>query len=86
MNKPTDNPAHPFKKALAEATKGMAEDADVSVTYTVDPSGVSGETMRLPQVTRRMARDEVLLERGVADALALRHRYHDAATQARYAP
>jgi len=47
---------------------------------------VSGETMRLPQVTRRMARDEVLLARGVADALALRHKFHDAATHSHFAP
>ncbi|GKY88537.1 cobaltochelatase subunit CobT [Sinisalibacter aestuarii] len=86
MSKPNDNPADPFKKALAEATKVMADDAELNVTYTVDPSGVSGETMRLPQVTRRMAREEVLLARGVADALALRHRYHDDATHKRYAP
>ena len=86
MTKPTDNPADPFKKALAEATKVMADDRELSVTYTVDPSGMSGETMRLPQVTRRMARDEVLLARGVADALALRHKFHDDATHARYAP
>ena len=86
MTKPADNPADPFKKALAEATKVMADDRDLTVTYTVDPSGVSGETMRLPQVTRRMARDEVLLARGVADALALRHKYHDTATHVRFAP
>ena len=86
MTKPTDNPADPFKKALAEATKVMADDAELSVTYTVDPSGISGETVRLPQVTRRMARDEVLLARGVADALALRHKFHDAGTHARYLP
>jgi len=86
MTNPADNPADPFKKALAEATKVMADDPELSVTYTVDPSGVSGETMRLPQVTRRMARDEVLLARGVADALALKHKYHDAATHTRFAP
>jgi len=86
MTKPTDNPADPFKKALAEATKVMADDRELNVTYTVDPSGISGETVRLPQVTRRMARDEVLLARGVADALALRHKFHDAATHARYLP
>ncbi|SMH54084.1 cobaltochelatase subunit CobT [Maritimibacter sp. HL-12] len=86
MNKPTDNPADPFKKALAEATKVMADDRELNVTYTVDPSGISGETVRLPQVTRRMARDEVLLARGVADALALRHKFHDTATHTRYLP
>ncbi|APZ54582.1 cobaltochelatase CobT subunit [Salipiger abyssi] len=86
MARNDDNPADPFKKALAEATKVMADDPELSVNYTVDPSGVSGDIMRLPQVSRRMTRDEVLLARGTADALALHRRYHDGATHARYAP
>lgn len=87
MNKPSDNPpADPFKKALAEATKVMADDGDLSVTYSVDPPGLTGDAVRLPQVTRRMTREEVLLARGTADALALKHKFHDDATHARYAP
>ncbi len=86
MSKPNDNPADPFKKALAEATKVMADDAELSVNYTVDPSGLSGDTMRLPQVSRRMTRDEVLLARGTADALALKRRYHNDQLHAKYAP
>ncbi|AXT33593.1 cobaltochelatase subunit CobT [Phaeobacter sp. LSS9] len=86
MKKPNDNPADPFKKALAEATKVMADDPELSVSYSVDPAGMSGDSMRLPQVSRRMSREEVLLARGTADALALRHKFHDAATHARYAP
>ncbi|WP_171120694.1 MULTISPECIES: cobaltochelatase subunit CobT [unclassified Ruegeria] len=86
MSKPIDNPADPFKKALAEATKVMADDPELNVSYTVDPSGMSGESMRLPQVSRRMTREEVLLARGTADALALQRKYHDDATHARYAP
>ncbi len=84
--KKSDNPADAFKKALAEATKVMADDADLNVSYSVDPSGLSGDAMRLPQVSRRMTREEVLLARGTADALALNRRYHDDATHARYAP
>lgn len=84
--KPSDNPADPFKKALTEATRTLADDPELSVTFTVDPSGVTGDTMRLPQVSRRMTRDEVLLARGTADALALRRRHHDAAISARYEP
>ena len=30
MNKPSDNPADPFKKALAEATKVMADDPELA--------------------------------------------------------
>ncbi len=86
MNKPTDNPADPFKKALAQATKVMADDADLTVSYSVDPSGISGDAMRLPQVSRRMTREEVLLARGTADALALRHKFHDDGLHARYNP
>ncbi len=86
MNKPADNPAEPFKKALAEATKAMANEPELNVAYSVDPPGLAQDVMRLPQVTRRMTRDEVLLARGTADALALRLRFHNEATHARYAP
>ncbi len=86
MTKPNDNPADPFKKALAEATKVMADDPEMTVSFTVDPPGMTADTMRLPQVTRRMTRAEVLLARGTADAFALRRKFHDDATFARYAP
>ena len=86
MTKPSDNPADPFKKALADATRVMADDHDLVVTYSVDPPGQTADTVRLPQISRRMTRDEVLLARGTADAFALRHRYHDAGIAARYMP
>ncbi len=86
MTKPNDNPADPFKKALAEATKVIAEDPEMSVAYSVDPPGMSNDGVRLPQVTRRMTKEEVLLARGTADGYALRRKYHDDATAARYAP
>jgi cobaltochelatase CobT len=85
MTKP-DNPAEPFKKALAEATKTMAHDAEMTVSYSVDPPGMTADTMRLPQVSRRMTRDEVMLARGTGDAFALRHRFHDLKTHAKYVP
>ncbi|EKE45453.1 cobalt chelatase, pCobT subunit [Oceaniovalibus guishaninsula JLT2003] len=81
-----DNPADPFKKALAEATRVLANDPDLGVTYSVDPPGLSNDNLRLPQISRRVTRDEVLLARGTADGFALRRRYHDDATNTRYAP
>jgi cobaltochelatase CobT len=86
VNKPTDNPADPFKKALVEATKVMADDPDLTVSYSVDPPGMTADTVRLPQVSRRMTREEVLLARGTADAFALRRKFHDDAVAAKYAP
>ncbi len=83
---PNNNPTEPFKKALAHATRVMADDPDLDVSYTADPPGVNGDALRLPQISRRMTKDEVLLARGTADALALRHKYHDPRTAVRYAP
>lgn len=85
MSQP-DNPSEPFKKALAEATRVLADDAELGVVYSVDPPGLSNDQLRLPQVSRRMSKQEVLLARGTADAYAMRHRYHDAGTHARYEP
>lgn len=86
MNKPADNPAEPFKKALAETTRVMADDPDLTVSYTVDPPGMSADSVRLPQISRRMTREEVLLARGTADGFALRRKYHDTGTFGRYMP
>ena len=86
MKKPADNPAEPFKKALAEATKVIADDPELNVSYTVDPPGMTNDAVRLPQISRRMTKQEVLLARGTADAYALRRKYHDEGTAARYAP
>lgn len=81
-----DNPAEPFKKALAEATKVMADDPELSVSFTVDPPGMTNDAVRLPQVSRRLTKDEVLLARGTADAYALHKKYNDPALFNRYCP
>ena len=86
MSKPTDNPADPFKKALADTTKTLADDSEMTVNFTVDPPGLSKEGVRLPQITRRMTREEVMLARGTADSYAMRRKHHNQATFNRYAP
>jgi cobaltochelatase CobT len=86
MNKPSDNPADPFKKALAEATKTLADDTELSVSFSLDPPGMTADGMRLPQVTRRMTREEVLNARGTADRYAMRRKHHNEATHNRYIP
>ena len=86
MSKQSDNPSDPFKKALAEATRVLADDPDLGVSYSVDPPGITNDALRLPQISRRMTRDEVMLARGTADGFALRRRFHDAKTFDRYVP
>ncbi|MDT8343671.1 MAG: cobaltochelatase subunit CobT [Thermohalobaculum sp.] len=86
MTYKSDNPADPFKKALGEATRALAGEAEIEVTYSADPPGRTNTGIRLPQVSRRMTRAEVMLARGTADAFALRERFHSDTTHARYAP
>lgn len=40
MTQCPDNPAAPFKKALAEATRTMADVPNLTVTYPVGPPGI----------------------------------------------
>ena len=86
MANQTDSPADPFRKALAEATKALADNAELEVSYTVEAPGHTGGKVRLPQVSRKMTRQQVLLARGTADAYAMRLKHHDEAIAARYTP
>ncbi|SET72899.1 cobaltochelatase subunit CobT [Oceanicella actignis] len=82
----SDNPAEPFKKALTETTRALANEPDLTVTFSVDPPGMANDSVRLPQISRAMSRAEVMLARGASDAYALRRRFHDPAAAARYRP
>lgn len=41
MTRPSDNPADPFKKALTEAGKTLADEPEPTVAYSVDPPGMT---------------------------------------------
>jgi len=86
MTKKVESPAEPFKRALAQATRALAGEDELDVNYSADPPGRSNSGLRLPQISRRLRRSEVMLARGTADGLALRERFHDPATHAHYAP
>ena len=86
MNNRTDNPADPFKKALGEATRALAGNEELEVTYSADPPGKTNTGVRLPQVSRRMTKAEVQLARGTADAYALHERFHNADVNTKYMP
>jgi len=86
LAKPNDNPAEPFKKALAEATRTLADRSELNVSFSVDPSALSADSARLPQVTRRMTTQEILLARGTGDAYAMRLRFHNSETAQKFRP
>lgn len=73
----SDNPTEAFKQALAETARTVAGEPELEVTFTPDPSGITGRRMRLPPVSRQLPPKEVALARGKADAHALRLRHHN---------
>ncbi len=78
--------AEDFKRATANALRAIAQTPDVQVAYQPGPSGLSGKRARLPAPSRALAAPEMAKLRGVADAIALRLRYHDDAIHSARAP
>ena len=80
------NPTAPFKSALEKTTRALADDSDLKLSISGSASMIEGETAKIPQISRNMTKEEVLLARGNADAIALKKRFHDSFVHERYLP
>ena len=85
-SKRKEAPLDPFKRALTLATRSIAGDASVEVTFTNEPPGLSGKTARLPEPSRVPTKNEIAVIRGHADAAALAVACHDPSLHAKLAP
>ena len=70
-------PTEPFKRALAYATRSLAEQPDLEVTFGGDGPRLSGNTAVLPHPPRDLNEKEAARLRGMADQMALRLAHHD---------
>ncbi len=75
-----------FKHALSSTVRAMAEQPEIEVSFGAENSDISGTKGRLPIVSVDMSRGDIARVRGVADAYALRQRYHDKSLHIKYAP
>lgn len=75
-----------FEHALAAATRAVAEDRDLEVKFTADVPGLAAGEARVPYLPHVVRAKDIAEVRGVADSLALRHRYHDMKLHAKLAP
>ncbi|MFY9640802.1 MAG: cobaltochelatase subunit CobT [Rhodomicrobium sp.] len=80
------DPLAPFKRAVTLATRSLAANKSMNVTFGSDAPGFDGKTARLPQPSRLMSRKEVAIIRGHADSIALMISAHDAKLHATLAP
>ena len=82
----SEPPTEPFKRALAHATRSLAEQPDLEITFGGDGPRVSGKTAVLPHPPRDLDPREAARIRGMADQIALRIAHHDEAAHARLTP
>jgi cobaltochelatase CobT len=86
LSKRREAPLDPFKRALTLATRSIAADSAVEVTFSNEPPGLFGKTARLPEPSRVPTKNEIAVIRGHADAAALSVACHDANLHAKLAP
>ncbi|HEX7776320.1 MAG TPA: cobaltochelatase subunit CobT [Parvibaculum sp.] len=84
--KTKEGPVEPFKRALTNTMRTIAENAELSVTFGTEPPGLRGLRARLPMPSRTLPPEEVAQVRGVSDAYALRLAHHDEKVNARLQP
>jgi cobaltochelatase CobT len=76
----------PFKRATEACLRAIAEDGEMDVMFSKDKPVLSGDTARLQDLPKRATMKDVLVTRGLSDAMALRRSVHDAAVHAKNAP
>lgn len=86
MSNSNNAPLDEFKRALVGATRAMAEEAELEVSFGADQPGISGNKARLPEPPRNASAEDIAVVRGYADSLALRLSAHDAELHARHCP
>jgi len=89
-NSATRNPKpvdyEPLKRAIGQCVRAIAGEAGLEVTFSSDRPGEAGNQVRLPELGKRLNREQLAVTRGTGDSLALRRACHDRSVHARHAP
>ena len=75
-----------FKRALVAATRAIAEEHEMSVGFGMPPANEPTADFRLPEPSERLGPSEIAKLRGLADAEALKIRFHDQKLHDSFAP
>jgi len=78
--------AEPFRRALTGCIRSIAGDPEIEVSFANERPGLTGERMRLPEISKRPTRQELAVTRGLGDSMALRKACHDARVHALMSP
>ncbi|MGA1802035.1 cobaltochelatase subunit CobT [Rhizobium sp. HT1-10] len=76
----------PLRRAITGCVRSIAGDGEVEVTFANERPGMTGERIRLPELSKRPTLHELAVTRGLGDSMALRLACHDARVHATMAP
>ncbi|WP_439872381.1 cobaltochelatase subunit CobT [Rhizobium leguminosarum] len=76
----------PLRRAITGCVRSIAGDGDVEVTFANERPGMTGERIRLPELSKRPTAHELAVTRGLGDSMALRLACHDEKVHATMAP
>ncbi|HSV04543.1 MAG TPA: cobaltochelatase subunit CobT [Phenylobacterium sp.] len=86
MAKNPESPLEPFKRALANAARSLAETPDLEIVYSGEGPQLTGNRAVLPHPPRDLTPADAARIRGLADQMALRLAHHDPAAHAKVRP
>ncbi len=80
------SPSDDFKRALGAATKAIAAEPELEVSFGGDIAGVVRDQVMLPAISKTLTESQIAKARGEADGLALKIALHDSEIHARNMP
>jgi cobaltochelatase CobT len=83
---PPESPVEPFKRALANAARSLAESPDLEIVFSGEGPQLQGNRAVLPHPPRDLGPEDAARLRGIADQMALRLAHHDEAAHAKGRP
>jgi len=86
MKAMSKTPIDDFKRALGAATKAIAGEPEIEVSFGGDVAGAVRDQIMLPSLPPKPRPEVIAKARGEADALALKIALHDAALHSRARP
>ena len=86
MAKNPESPTEPFKRALANAARSLAESPDLEIVFSGEGPVLQGNRAVLPHPPRDLTPADAARIRGLADQMALRIAHHDPAAHAKGRP
>jgi cobaltochelatase CobT len=72
-----ETPLDRFKSALTGASRALAHEPELELSWTADAPVEAGKTLRVPMPGRDLPRQRAMEARGIADSFALKLRHHN---------